>query len=71
MTFYRWLLKNCIKDDDHIGDLARDVKRDPGAPTKGGFKEWKDHLGGTAALEALEDAWIEYLNENTQRKTGK
>lgn len=62
-SFLVWL-KAQAKREDAVGDLARDVARDPRAPsgcaTKG---QWRDHLGGSQHLAAaLGDAWVEFLN---------
>jgi hypothetical protein len=62
-SFLAWL-KAQPKRDDVVGDLARDVARDPRAPSGRATKgQWRDHLGGSQCLAvALSEAWAEFLN---------
>ena len=59
--FYKWLTsKQNLRRDDIVGDLAEDALRDSRAPINGGISEWRARVAGTAAREALEEAWKEY-----------
>ena len=62
-SFLAWL-KAQAKRDDVLGELARDVARDPSAPSGRATKgQWRDHLGGSQHLAAaLSEAWAEFLN---------
>ena len=61
-SFLAWL-RTQAKRDDMVGDLARDVARDPHVPSGRATKgQWRDHLGGSQHLaSALNEAWSEFL----------
>lgn len=65
-SFRAWL-KTQRGRNDPIGDLARDADNDPGTPTGRVAKNaWYAHLvqqarGGTAAVQALDGAWAEFI----------
>lgn len=61
--------------DSAIGELAKDVKRDPLFPRAGSSIEpFKKHLMqksvDSLVIQALEDAWLEYSESNTSEITG-
>ena len=66
-SFGAWLKKQADRDDV-IGDLSKDVARDPNAPRGGVTKEkWQEHIqqvgwNTAGALAALDDAWAEFSN---------
>jgi len=74
MTFYQWLRKQKSRNDP-VGDLARDAIRDRGINPSGtkpnSYKGWKMHLercgACDGAIEALERAYLEYLDVQTCR----
>lgn len=64
MTFNQWL-KNQIKRDDPIGDVARDAAMDERRkPYNGDRKTWHNFLSLAGACreahQALDEAWDEY-----------
>jgi uncharacterized protein YozE (UPF0346 family) len=71
-NFYIWLLKQ-VKIDSPIGDLAKNVKRDPFFPRAGStIKPFKDYLiqkpGDNYVIQSLEDAWNEYSELTSSEK---
>lgn len=71
MGFKEWLLRRYIGRDTRIGDLARDVKSDPGFPETDDFDEMRAHIEHTAwscrgAVIALMEAhvrWSDYQDD--------
>ena len=68
MTFNQWL-KQQIKRDDPVGDVARDAARDTGRkPYRGCREAWHTFLGSAGACweahVALDEAWDEYECSN-------
>lgn len=65
-TFTAWL-KRQRKRDDRVGDLARDVARDPRWPparTRLGFRRYLENRdAGVNALNAFEEAWAGWEND--------
>lgn len=66
-TFPEWLSKQTDRADP-IGDLSRDVARDPLNPAFADLSSWQTHITCAVkesgpALEALEGAWAEWLNQ--------
>ncbi|MEU2507661.1 YozE family protein [Streptomyces sp. NPDC007863] len=65
-SFTTWL-KSHVKDDNAIGDLARDVAMDPDWPSGKQLKGQREYLEGrgaiSAAVETLERAWDLYRAE--------
>ena len=60
--FYTWLMKQKFRCSP-VGDLARDAAADTSAclPRQSNdWEDWEDYLSGTAAEEALENAWEEW-----------
>lgn len=69
--FYRWLVKQQERDDP-IGDLSNDVQRDKGFPiATSSIKQLKNRLiwqlACDEAIQALEEAHIEFKNNNKPR----
>lgn len=69
MTFYRWMIRNYLRTDDRIGDLARDAKADPTFPkkckTKRKIYKYLESVDAcSACIETFEIAWGLYSNEN-------
>lgn len=62
-SFLAWS-KAQAKRDDVVGEFARDIARDPRAPSGRATKgQWRDHLGGSQHLAgALSEAWAEFLD---------
>lgn len=74
-TFAQWLLKQTYRESP-IGDLARDFKQDKrdhriwgrveyptySIPQTSDFRTWKIYLDGTAAKDALRDAFHEWID---------
>ena len=63
-AFSTWLAKQQERDDP-IGDLAKDVQRDPDRPgARAQYPGWVNHLqakqASGAAMDALQRAWQEY-----------
>jgi uncharacterized protein YozE (UPF0346 family) len=63
LTFYQWLQQQ-VDRDDQVGDLAKDVRRDPNFEGHSEALETaSDYLDSNRyhsfASEALEDAWRE------------
>ncbi|MFD5628150.1 YozE family protein [Streptomyces sp. NPDC127072] len=62
-SFTAWL-KTQADRDSGIGDLARDVARDPDWPSRrgrAGQRTYLEERGAIpAAIEMLEDAWVRY-----------
>jgi len=72
-SFRRWLVQ-FGREESAIGDLARDVRADPGWPSGPGLlARYQVHLqeAGAApdALEALRSAWLRYQQENSPNTT--
>ncbi|GHF91881.1 YozE family protein [Streptomyces filamentosus] len=67
-SFTTWL-KRHVKDDNAIGDLARDVAADPNWPSRmqlKGQREYLESLGAIpAAVATLERAWSLYQERPT------
>ena len=64
MTFQRWLTDQDARHDP-VGDLARDVAMDRGAPNRDStYRTWERYLrrqrACDGALIALREAWREY-----------
>lgn len=64
MTFTGWLSKQRHRDDP-VGDLARDVRRDPTWPRRAQtlrtFERYLDNRDAClGAMKALKRAWSEY-----------
>lgn len=74
-NFYVWLIKQTDRDSP-IGDLAKDVKRDPLFPRpSSSIEPFKNYLMqksvDSLVIQALEDAWLEYSESNTTEITGR
>lgn len=62
-SFNRWLRTPenvAIYARTRIGDLMADVQQDPEWNSHDGIQQLRNKLEGTAAEEALEDAWDEF-----------
>ena len=64
--FSTWLAKQQERDDP-VGDLAKDVQRDPDRPgARAQYTGWVNHLqakqASGAAMDALRRAWQEYTH---------
>jgi hypothetical protein len=74
MRFKRFLLMQ-LDRDDHIGDLAKDVRTYSECPRSNKILDWINHLRNRSAcseaIEALKDAWIEYEEYKITTKHNK
>ena len=68
--FTQWL-QQFRQVNSAIGDLARDVARDPGWPEDGDLDVYREHLQDVAGLDddapamlALESAWETWLQQS-------
>ena len=63
MSFLEWIREQSDRDDP-IGDLSKDIKRDPTNNLDDDKDAWMGHLALSGAcpeaIEALEQAWNEY-----------
>ena len=69
-SFYRWLLTRA-KDDNAIGDLARDARADINFPKKvrtyGESERYLSRMGASSdAMTTLGRAWNEYWKEYSE-----
>ena len=70
-TFKEWLLKRYLHRDSPVGDLARDVARDPDFPDNGDFMDMYTHIhyaahdseAATVALMTAYSRWWYYCDE--------
>ncbi len=62
--FKKWLVQQHGKADTAVGDLARDVRLDPGFPTRGERRDLRNYLAECGAesdaLVTFEEAWALY-----------
>lgn len=69
MSFYRWIIKNHVKDHTSVGDLARDIKGDSTFPHDGNKETLEFYLESCGAcsgcMDAFEETWSEYAGENS------
>lgn len=67
MNFKKWL-KQFIKEESPIGDLARDNEKDPAFPDSYSYKKIRTHLlnqnASDLCMESFEIAWQRYKNRN-------
>ena len=73
MRFSRWLVVNYLRSDGAIGNLARDVAKDPDCPKhRSGCKSWITYLkcmdADASCIAACEEAFDRYKAEQNERK---
>jgi len=64
VDFYSWVTRQ-VDRDDPVGDLAMDISRDPGCPTRSSsLNKWTQYLecrnACTEAMAALKAAFKEF-----------
>ena len=66
ISFYKFMIENCLEEDSPSGDLARDMKGDRDFPRFSiKYERIRDHLERNAAcsdcFDAFEECWNRYL----------
>lgn len=73
LPFDAWLADQ-VGRNDHVGELARDVRKDPHWPSTGKISRRRlhDHLASQGAIDgaiaALDEAWDEW---DAERRAGR